>query len=908
MTLAPATHSVPEAPNEKHSGHKEELKALVKNYKGIDSVKPVLKEFLKKSDFFCLLYDVFEHHLSLAKTRSQALGDGQITVYDKALLELTNNGTETYNLGAFELFLDEVMGMKSVETVDLEALVIKNVAVKSLLVHATRAEPGTIAVPILTITEGKSPNDKTGSVKYETTNNAKELKTIKDSLSRILATFSNAQQEYKAIPDSDVVAKSRAAKFLRDTAENALTYMHSRQMKHHMAPELEVAFQMAKEKATALSGGRKRRFEVHDHDYSDFRPSSSSRGVKHSSSSRHHRATHRRGDRYPLSIQLPVPLRSITPALFSVTKDMPSPNSSSPLNPQLTPEDESSVSRDRDAAPSNRAQPPELRTLQTNFEGEGQGDAIVKLRERGHHDFSFDESDEDGNDIRHKETDVYDDFPSKGFTIEEERRVVRKFDRKLTMFMALLYMLSFLDRSNIGNARIAGLENDLRLTSSQFECVLTAFYITYISFEWMMLMYKVVPAHIYVSLCCFSWGLIAACQSLVSSFWALVLLRALLGTAEAAFGPGLPFYLSFFYKREELAYRTGMFISAAPLATSFASTLAWVIVKLSKDGPIAPWRSLFLLEGFPSIIVAIFAWIYVPDSPGRARYLTPRERKIAKLRLKIRSGISHRDKRRKRRFDWSEIWRTLRDPKSYLTALMFFSCNVAFSSMPVFLPTILKDMGYSTLTSQALSAPPYILSFVIVLLTASLSDRRRTRSPYIITHALISSCAYLAIALTGHFHTHLSSTVQILIRYIAIYPAAAGFFSAITVIITWTMDNQPAKEGKGTGMAILNIIGQCGPLVGTRLYPDTDGPWYVRGMAVCALFMLLVAGFALALKVLLQRENKRVLGGKDMLEGEEIEMAEGESLGLIGRGSNSGRSSTAGEERNSRDGTFIYIV
>lgn len=182
-------------------------------------------------------------------------------------------------------------------------------------------------------------------------------------------------------------------------------------------------------------------------------------------------------------------------------------------------------------------------------------------------------------------------------------------------------------------------------------------------------MYRVVPAHIYISICCFSWGLIAACQSLVSSYWALVLLRALLGIAEAAFGPGLPFYLSFFYKREELAYRTGMFISAAPLATSFASTLAWAIVKMSNDGPIAPWRALFLLEGFPSVIVAVVAWFYVPDSPGKARYLTPRERKVAKLRLKMSDGTRHRDKSHKRRFDWSEIGRTLRDPKSYLTAV-----------------------------------------------------------------------------------------------------------------------------------------------------------------------------------------------------------------------------------------------
>lgn len=75
------------------------------------------------------------------------------------------------------------------------------------------------------------------------------------------------------------------------------------------------------------------------------------------------------------------------------------------------------------------------------------------------------------------------------------------------------------------------------------------------------------------------------------------------------------------------------------------------------------------------------------------------------------------------------------------------------------------------------------------------------------------------------------------------------------------MDNRVEKEGKGASIAILNIIGQCGPLLGTRLYPEADGPWYVRGMAVCSVFMVLVAILAFALRVLLQKANKASSGG-----------------------------------------------
>ncbi|KAJ5488773.1 hypothetical protein N7539_003663 [Penicillium diatomitis] len=538
-------------------------------------------------------------------------------------------------------------------------------------------------------------------------------------------------------------------------------------------------------------------------------------------------------------------------------------------SPRLTPE--SNYSDEEYSMAKSQMSPPKNLRLQTNFD-----DAVEVGRsapESTGRD-QFDSADEfDGKSAQ---------TPSRPqFTVEEETQVVRKFDQKLVPFLALLYLLAFLDRSSwndadIGNAKIAGLQDDLNLSSGQYEWLLTAFYITYILFEWMTLMYRVVSPHIYISLCVFSWGMVASFQSLATSFEGLVVLRALLGITEAAFGPGVPFYLSLFYRREELAFRNGLFISAAPLASSFASSLAWLIVKSSKNGPISPWRALFLVEGFPSVIVAVFAWVVIPDAPGSARFLSRRQRVVASLRMD--DGQSEFKRIPSHRFQWREVLKTVADPKAYMAAVslwvfktplvlnqrltlsqaMFFSCNVAFSSMPVFMPTIIKDMGYSELSAQALSAPPYLVAFLVVLLTAWASDRSCTRSTYLIAHALISSLAYLAIAATGYFHSHLSPQLHVLIRYICVYPATAGFFSAITLIITWSMDNRLEKEGKGASIALLNIIGQCGPLLGTRLYPETDGPWYIRGMATCSFFMVLVAILAVCLRVTLQRANQRL--------------------------------------------------
>jgi MFS family permease len=406
---------------------------------------------------------------------------------------------------------------------------------------------------------------------------------------------------------------------------------------------------------------------------------------------------------------------------------------------------------------------------------------------------------------------------------------------------------------DIGNARIAGLAEDLDLDSDRYEWVITAFYIAYICFEWMSVLWKIVPAHIYVTSIVLSWGIVASLQSIATSFASLLVLRTLLGIGEAGF-TGIPFYLSFFFKREELALRTGLFISAAPLATSFASTLAWAIIKLGAHSPIASWRLLFLLEGFPSILVAVVVFHSIPDSPSTASYLTSREKKVARLRLRKEKDPSTSTTGKKPGLKWREALTVFTDPKSYLTAFMFFCTNMAFSSLPVFLPTIIKSMGHSALASQALSAPPYLLSFIFVILTAWFSDRLSSRSTFVIFHALLSASGYAFTAIAG------ARGWGTWWRYAGIYPAAIGFFSVITIIITWTINNQESESKQGTGFAMLQLIGQCGPLVGTRLYPDKDAPYYISGMAICAAAMVLVAILALVLRFYLRAKNRKAAG------------------------------------------------
>ena len=195
-------------------------------------------------------------------------------------------------------------------------------------------------------------------------------------------------------------------------------------------------------------------------------------------------------------------------------------------------------------------------------------------------------------------------------------------------------------------------------------------------------------------------------------------------------------------------------------------------------------------------------------------------------------------------------------------------------------------MGYTSLKSQALSAPPYLFSFFVVLLISYLSDQYGSRSFYVCLSAVLGTTGYLVIAVAGWQHASAGW------RYAGVFAASAGFFSAITIIITWTINNQESDSKKGTGMVMLNIIGQLGPLLGTRLYPDSDKPYYVRGMSVCAGFMFLVFVLSLILRMILGRAN-----AKSRMAYRRIEVEDEEEEGL-----------TMASDGEVERGRFTYIL
>ena len=120
-----------------------------------------------------------------------------------------------------------------------------------------------------------------------------------------------------------------------------------------------------------------------------------------------------------------------------------------------------------------------------------------------------------------------------------EKRVVKKLDRTVVPLVMALYLLAFLDRSNIGNARIAGMAEDLDLVGDRYDWLLTIFYISYITFQWQALCWKVIPPHIWAAFCVFGWGLVSTLQAAIHTWEAEMALRFFMGATEAGYGPGV---------------------------------------------------------------------------------------------------------------------------------------------------------------------------------------------------------------------------------------------------------------------------------------------------------------------------------------------------------------------------------
>ncbi|KAI0071576.1 MFS general substrate transporter [Panus rudis PR-1116 ss-1] len=427
----------------------------------------------------------------------------------------------------------------------------------------------------------------------------------------------------------------------------------------------------------------------------------------------------------------------------------------------------------------------------------------------------------------------------------EEKKLVRKLDMRIMPILCILYLFAYLDRTNLGNARLQGFPEDTLggdPTGVLYDWVNSAFFFSYILCQIpATIASKLVPLPLWMGLSAVLWGLSSTLMATGFNFPGMIVARIFLGAFESCFSPGIPLYLSLFYTKHELGTRMAAYFSFASLAGAFGGLIAFGVQHIQSS--ISNWRLLFIIEGVPTVVLGFWVIFLLPDRPETTRFLSEQERVIQKDRMcrGVRADVGR--VLTKKHIGWA-----FRDWRLYVAGVIYFGANCAISSIAAFLPTIITTFGVSNASAQLLTVPPYAVNAVLMTATCYLSDRLQSRGLFMTISGVVAGVGYI-IMLVVPDNNHA--------RYFAIFCVTCGAYTTIGIIIAWFAHNLGSETKKAAGMPLYMAIGQCGAVLGSHLFPLTEGPQYIRGFGVsCALVFLSAVGSAI-LSISYRIENTR---------------------------------------------------
>ncbi|KAI1267013.1 MFS general substrate transporter [Xylariaceae sp. FL1019] len=419
---------------------------------------------------------------------------------------------------------------------------------------------------------------------------------------------------------------------------------------------------------------------------------------------------------------------------------------------------------------------------------------------------------------------------------------------RILPLLALLFLCSFFDRTNVGNARLYGLQDEIGIDDLQYESGLSVFYATYIFSEIPsnLILKKVTPS-VWLPCLAFFWGIVAMSTGFIHSFSHFVAIRALLGICEGGLLPGIILYLSSIYTRKELAIRIGLFYTSASLSGAFSGLLARAISELGGRGGLSSWRWIFIIFGLFSTTVGFVCFWLLPNGVSTARFLTPEQREYAARRLRAQHGIGEGE-----RFSWSEVRRGIFSLQTWFTALAYFGILSGLYSFGLFLPTIIRGLGYTANEAQLWSVIPYAVAAVFTVATAWLSDHFKVRGIIMLCTLPIGIIGYAVIANVDNSR----------VKYGMTFLMATGLYSSVPPVLGWLSNNSAGHYKRATTSALQLAIANAGGFVAVFIYPSVEGPRYYKGHTI--VLSLLSAGWVLVLcNVLYCRKiNKDKANGK----------------------------------------------
>jgi MFS family permease len=380
-----------------------------------------------------------------------------------------------------------------------------------------------------------------------------------------------------------------------------------------------------------------------------------------------------------------------------------------------------------------------------------------------------------------------------------ERQTYRKVDLRIVPFLFLCYVLAYLDRVNVGFAKLQMLK-DLALSDAAFATGAGIFFIGYFFFEVPSnVLLKKFGARMWIARIMISWGVISACMIFVKGQWSFYAMRCLLGLAEAGFFPGVIFYLTLWYPSKLRSTRTAWFVAAIAVSGVIGNPVSgWIMDKLSGAMNLAGWQWLFLSEGLPSIVVGFWVIFYLESSIAEAKWLSSEEKALLGRNLEAED----KDKTEHKLAD------AFASAKVWALCAIYFTLMIGLYGIAFWLPTIVKTFGVKGYLQVGLiTAIPYGVAVIGMILISNHSDKTGERRLHYVANVVAGAAGLI---LSGVF----ASTPVLAIVFLSL-----GTFGVIgSMPLFWPLPSAfLAGTAAAAGIGLVNSVGNLGGYVGPNI-------------------------------------------------------------------------------------------
>jgi MFS transporter, ACS family, tartrate transporter len=430
---------------------------------------------------------------------------------------------------------------------------------------------------------------------------------------------------------------------------------------------------------------------------------------------------------------------------------------------------------------------------------------------------------------------MHDATESVPVALEEGRTAISRVIRRLVPFIFLCYVVAYVDRVNIGFAATE-LQRDLGLSDAAYGLGGGLFFLGYCLFEIPSnLVLERVGARLWLARIMIVWGVVSMAMMFMVGTWSFYAMRILLGIAEAGFFPGVVLYLTYWVPAAERARAGALFMTAAPVAVLIGAPVSEALLALDGTLGLRGWQWLFVVEGLPAVILGVIALGFLTDRPEQAQWLEPREREWLSLTMA-------RERAERAAHHQGSHVRALLNGRVLLICFIYFLNTLVTYGIFLWLPRILREAsGYRGWRLSLITAIPFVVALVGMVLVGRHSDRTRERKMHLAACALTGAAGLI---LAASFPTSVSMIVLSFALSQLGQRSVQGVFWAIPPMFL-------AGTAAAAGIALINSIGNLGGFVGPTVMGWLRGSsgTYTPGLLVLAASLIIEAALVVTLKL-----------------------------------------------------------